>query len=89
VDGTLARRFAQLPFPRAVRAKTGTLDGVIALSGYVLGPAPGRDLAFSFIANGVKGKHQTARELVDAIVTQLSRYLYSPARAPRADAGTP
>jgi D-alanyl-D-alanine carboxypeptidase/D-alanyl-D-alanine-endopeptidase (penicillin-binding protein 4) len=82
VDGTLAQRFAGLPFPGAVRAKTGTLDSVIALSGYVLGPVPGRDLAFSYIANGVQGKHQAARELADAIAVQLGRYLYAATKNP-------
>ncbi|HEY2735971.1 MAG TPA: D-alanyl-D-alanine carboxypeptidase/D-alanyl-D-alanine-endopeptidase, partial [Polyangiales bacterium] len=57
VDGTLAKRFHNLPAPRIVRAKTGTLDDVIALSGYVLGPTADRAMAFSFLANGVTGKH--------------------------------
>ncbi|HKU42321.1 MAG TPA: D-alanyl-D-alanine carboxypeptidase/D-alanyl-D-alanine-endopeptidase, partial [Polyangiales bacterium] len=60
VDGTLARRFRKLPRARIVRAKTGTLDDVIALSGYVLGPTPDRAYAFSFLANGVSGKHAQA-----------------------------
>ena len=36
VDGTLHKRFRQELTRRRVRAKTGTLDDVIALSGYVL-----------------------------------------------------
>jgi len=75
-DGTLAKRFRNLPGPRSVRAKTGTLNDVIALSGYVLGPTPERAYIFSYIANGVAGKQNTARELADRIVTELSAQLY-------------
>lgn len=70
-DGTLARRFSNLARPRVVRAKTGTLNDVIALSGYVLGPTPGRAYAFSYLANNIKGKQAQARALIDKIVEQL------------------
>jgi D-alanyl-D-alanine carboxypeptidase/D-alanyl-D-alanine-endopeptidase (penicillin-binding protein 4) len=76
VDGTLARRFRNLPASRIVRAKTGTLDDVIALSGYVLGPTPERVIAFSFLANGVSGKHNQARELSDHVVEAIAGQLY-------------
>jgi D-alanyl-D-alanine carboxypeptidase/D-alanyl-D-alanine-endopeptidase (penicillin-binding protein 4) len=76
-DGTLARRFSQLTPARIVRAKTGTLNDVIALSGYVLGPKPGRAYAFSFLANGIKGKQGTARALVDKVVETLAADLHS------------
>lgn len=77
VDGTLARRFRSLPAPRIVRAKTGTLDDVIALSGYVLGPQPGSAVAFSYLANGVTGKHTEARDLIDHMVEAIAAYLYA------------
>jgi D-alanyl-D-alanine carboxypeptidase/D-alanyl-D-alanine-endopeptidase (penicillin-binding protein 4) len=77
-DGTLARRFTQLPAPRIVRAKTGTLNDVIALSGYVLGPSPGRAYAFSYLANGVKGKQGPARALIDKVVEALATHLHAP-----------
>jgi serine-type D-Ala-D-Ala carboxypeptidase/endopeptidase (penicillin-binding protein 4) len=76
VDGTLRRRLRQLPAPRAVRAKTGTLAGVIALSGYVLGPEPDGVFAFSFLANDVRGVHGPARRLADEIATALAAHLY-------------
>jgi D-alanyl-D-alanine carboxypeptidase/D-alanyl-D-alanine-endopeptidase (penicillin-binding protein 4) len=60
-----------------VRAKTGTLNDVIALSGYVLGPKPGRAYAFSFLANGIKGKQGTARALVDKVVETLAADLHA------------
>jgi D-alanyl-D-alanine carboxypeptidase/D-alanyl-D-alanine-endopeptidase (penicillin-binding protein 4) len=82
VDGTLVRRFRKLPRARIVRAKTGTLDDVIALSGYVLGPSPERVFAFSYLANGVSGKHTQARGLVDQLVEILAAQLYAAAPKP-------
>ncbi|MGF1467795.1 MAG: D-alanyl-D-alanine carboxypeptidase/D-alanyl-D-alanine-endopeptidase [Sandaracinaceae bacterium] len=76
VDGTLRRRLRDLPAPRIVRAKTGTLAGVIALSGYVLGPRLDRVYAFSILTNGVRGRHGAARRLADAIVTALAEHLH-------------
>ncbi|HEX5656098.1 MAG TPA: D-alanyl-D-alanine carboxypeptidase/D-alanyl-D-alanine-endopeptidase [Polyangiales bacterium] len=73
-DGTLATRLADLKKPRVVRAKTGTLDDVVALSGYVLGPE--QTLAFTFVFNGVSGKQWLARDTADAMVRTLVGYLY-------------
>ena len=53
VSGTLRNRFANRPEPY-VWAKTGTLTGVIAVSG-LLRTASGRWLAFSFLHNNVMG----------------------------------
>ena len=75
-DGTLRRRLRDLPAPRIVRAKTGTLNDVISLSGYVLGPSPERGIAFSFLANGVAGQHGAARQLADQIVRAAAAHLY-------------
>jgi D-alanyl-D-alanine carboxypeptidase/D-alanyl-D-alanine-endopeptidase (penicillin-binding protein 4) len=51
VDGTISRRMAAGPAAGLVRAKTGTLDGVSTLSGYVAvdGRSP---LAFAILVNG-------------------------------------
>jgi D-alanyl-D-alanine carboxypeptidase/D-alanyl-D-alanine-endopeptidase (penicillin-binding protein 4) len=76
VDGTLASRMRDFPVQRMVRAKTGTLRDVIARSGYVLGPTPDRAYAFSFIANGVLGKHPAAATLADGIARALVRQLH-------------
>ncbi len=76
-DGTLQSRLKDLPKPRMVRAKTGTLRDVIALSGYVLGE-PERSVAFSFLANGITGKQAEARDLADQIVTLLAEYANAP-----------
>jgi D-alanyl-D-alanine carboxypeptidase/D-alanyl-D-alanine-endopeptidase (penicillin-binding protein 4) len=76
-DGTLKTRLTDLPSPRTVRAKTGTLDDVIALSGYVFGPR-GRAMAFSFLFNGVAGKQWQARNLADDMVRSVARALHTP-----------
>ena len=47
VDGTLDKRFKNTPFKGRMWAKTGTLDEVNALSGYVTA-ASGRVVAFRF-----------------------------------------
>jgi len=77
VDGTLGSRLSDLKHPRIVRAKTGTLDDVVALSGYVAGPGPSRTLAFSFLINGCAGKQSLARSLVDDLVRAMVAYLWS------------
>ncbi len=77
-DGTLHGRMMGLVKPRIVRAKTGTLDDVIALSGYVLGPQPENALAFSFLINGISGNQWKARALADDMVRVLADYLYAP-----------
>jgi serine-type D-Ala-D-Ala carboxypeptidase/endopeptidase (penicillin-binding protein 4) len=52
VDGTLKNRFVGTRASGNVRGKTGTIDQVSALSGYVT-TAGGEQLAFSFVVNGV------------------------------------
>jgi D-alanyl-D-alanine carboxypeptidase/D-alanyl-D-alanine-endopeptidase (penicillin-binding protein 4) len=50
VDGTLAKRFRDTPLQGRLFAKTGTLNGTNALSGYMTA-ASGRTLIFSTYAN--------------------------------------
>jgi D-alanyl-D-alanine carboxypeptidase/D-alanyl-D-alanine-endopeptidase (penicillin-binding protein 4) len=72
VDGTLRRRLADATARRWVRGKTGTLDGVSALSGYV--GAVGRPpVAFSILMNDL-GRWETAaaRDVQDRIVEALA-----------------
>lgn len=76
-DGTLAQRMTALPHARIVRAKTGTLEDVIALSGYVLGPTPERAIAFSLLLNGIRGKQPAARALADEIVQHIATSVWS------------
>ena len=76
-DGTLQTRLRNLPRARMVRAKTGTLRDVVALSGYVFGD-PEKSVAFSFIANGIAGHQAEARDLADNIVAALAKYSIEP-----------
>jgi D-alanyl-D-alanine carboxypeptidase/D-alanyl-D-alanine-endopeptidase (penicillin-binding protein 4) len=62
-SGTLGDRFkgSAATAAGAVRAKTGTLDGVVSLAGYVE-DAAGRTLAFAVVANGVALNATTSTE---------------------------
>ncbi len=76
VDGTLHSRFKKEADRRVVRAKTGTLDRVIALSGYVLSPPGQSPIAFSFLADGVAGRHTEVRDKMDACVESIAANLW-------------
>ena len=82
VDGTLRHRFREWEATRAVRAKTGTLDAVAALSGYVLAP-PGRGpVAFSVLVNGIPGKVSAARQSMDRVVEAIALEVWKGALPP-------
>lgn len=68
VDGTLHKRFRDTRARRAIRAKTGTLNDAIALSGYVLGPPGKSTIAFSILFNRVAGHAASARMAADKLV---------------------
>jgi D-alanyl-D-alanine carboxypeptidase/D-alanyl-D-alanine-endopeptidase (penicillin-binding protein 4) len=73
VDGTLHKRFRESNARRRVRAKTGTLEDTIALSGYLLRSDGHGPLAFSLFFNGVAGKQDVARRAADRFVEALAR----------------
>jgi D-alanyl-D-alanine carboxypeptidase/D-alanyl-D-alanine-endopeptidase (penicillin-binding protein 4) len=73
VDGTLHKRFRQELTKRRVRAKTGTLDDVIALSGFVLRDGGRGPLAFSILFNHVGGKQDAARHAADRFVDLIAK----------------
>ncbi|MBK9029837.1 MAG: D-alanyl-D-alanine carboxypeptidase [Myxococcales bacterium] len=74
VDGTLRGRFRS-PLRGRVHAKTGTLTGVIALSGLLEGRG-GRTLVFSLVTNGHSRRQKLGvRAAHEQIVTVLDRYL--------------
>jgi serine-type D-Ala-D-Ala carboxypeptidase/endopeptidase (penicillin-binding protein 4) len=77
VDGTLHSRFPRQRQRRAVRAKTGTLRDVVALSGYVLGPGGRAPRAFSLIVVGLPGKQAEARQRIDGIVERMADELWT------------
>ncbi|APS00404.1 D-alanyl-D-alanine carboxypeptidase/D-alanyl-D-alanine-endopeptidase [Pajaroellobacter abortibovis] len=73
VDGTLRQRLRELPFQRMIRAKTGSLHDVVALSGYVLSPNKKGPVAFSILFNQVEGKIEQARDAADQLVRAIAK----------------
>jgi D-alanyl-D-alanine carboxypeptidase/D-alanyl-D-alanine-endopeptidase (penicillin-binding protein 4) len=74
LTGTLDARYGNDATVRGaglVRAKTGTLNSVIALSGFVV-DADGRLLVFSFIGNGLTPGAAGNREALDRAATALA-----------------
>ena len=73
VDGTLRARMLGTPAMGNVRAKTGSLLSVRALSGY-LTDGTGETLIFSLLVNGFDAPEDVAKALEDLIVEQLALY---------------
>lgn len=72
-SGTIVGRFENSPAIARLRAKTGTLNGVSALSGYVVTQS-NRVLAFSVIMNDYSGRARTMWRIQDKIGIALARY---------------
>ncbi|MFZ1700824.1 MAG: D-alanyl-D-alanine carboxypeptidase/D-alanyl-D-alanine-endopeptidase [Pyrinomonadaceae bacterium] len=72
VDGTLRNRFKGTAAQGNMRGKTGTIDQVSALSGYVT-TAAGEQLVVSFFVNGVAQTSQRTG-LIDDIVVNLANF---------------
>lgn len=70
VDGTLRARMVGTPAQGRVRAKTGTLTGVSALSGYA-DTLTGERLVFSVMMNGFSCDRQRVRRMQDMICVAL------------------
>ncbi|MEL6499964.1 MAG: D-alanyl-D-alanine carboxypeptidase/D-alanyl-D-alanine-endopeptidase [Cyanobacteria bacterium J06623_1] len=71
-SGTLKRRFVDTPIQGKLWAKTGTLTGVGALSGYLQTQHRGL-LAFSVLVNNSELEHREIRRAIDEIVVILNR----------------
>lgn len=71
-DGTLARRMATPPLAGNVRAKTGTLSGVRALSGY-LDTASGQRLIVSTMVNNHARSAAAVDRMVEAALAEIAR----------------
>ncbi len=67
-DGTLWRRLKD--HPGRLRGKTGTLDGVHCLAGYVEG-ADGELYAFAFLVNDIHGSVYKAKQLHDRFARRM------------------
>lgn len=73
VDGTLRNRLKGTPAAGNMRAKTGTIDTVAALSGYVTSAA-GERLAFSILLNHYPEASSERRVYLDAIAVALASF---------------
>lgn len=72
VDGSLSRRFEfDKENGKRIRAKTGSLSHVAALSGYANSKTHG-DVAFSIILNHFNGFAAEAREIIDKIAVAIA-----------------
>jgi serine-type D-Ala-D-Ala carboxypeptidase/endopeptidase (penicillin-binding protein 4) len=74
LSGTLGARYGDATTSGGaglVRAKTGTLNTVLALSGYVV-DSDGRLLVFSFIGNGLTPGAAGNKEALDRAATALA-----------------
>lgn len=71
VSGTLKNRFMDKKI--SMQAKTGTLTGVSALSGYLTIPS-GETLVFSIMVNHSPSSVRDLRRAIDDIVLLFSRF---------------
>ena len=78
--GSLLNRHLESPANGQVFAKTGTLNGVTALSGYVSSPTqPGSTVRFTYIANGeLAGLNEELRSLQEPFVDGLATFPTGP-----------
>ena len=72
VDGTLRNRFKGTKAEANARGKTGTIDQVSALTGYVT-TAAGEKLVFSILVNGVP-ENRLRVATIDEIVVALANF---------------
>ena len=85
VDGTLWRRLSENP--GGVRGKTGTIDGVHALVGYV--EAGNHQMyGFSFLVNGISGAPTAVKRLQDRFARRMFSY-GAPTENPGPSVGVP
>jgi D-alanyl-D-alanine carboxypeptidase/D-alanyl-D-alanine-endopeptidase (penicillin-binding protein 4) len=72
-DGTLSKRLVGTPAEGKVRAKTGTVDNVRAIAGYVE-TAGGETLVFSMIANNFTASPGTIDAAADKALIRLATF---------------
>jgi len=73
-DGTLQRRMLGTAAAGNVHAKTGTLDFVKALSGYVTS-RDGEQFVFSILINNYKVSHSIANRIQDTMCERLANFV--------------
>ncbi len=80
--GTLRKRFLSKKPENLVQAKSGYLDGVLCLSGYVTDEASGRRVMFSILCNEVpKTKNSNAKLFQESIVLLIDQWISQKAGA--------
>ena len=72
IEGTLSNRMEGTAAEGRCRAKTGTISGVSALSGYC--DLSGGPVVFSILMNGIGSNYTGARNLQDRMVVAIARY---------------
>lgn len=72
-EGTMSRRLSGMRGSEWVRAKTGTIRGVSALSGYIL-PPEGTPLVFVVLMQNFTGDHAPYRAVQDRVVMHCIEY---------------
>jgi D-alanyl-D-alanine carboxypeptidase/D-alanyl-D-alanine-endopeptidase (penicillin-binding protein 4) len=80
VDGTIRDRYAKPPTKRFVRAKTGTLNSVSSLAGYVFDAQGRRPIAFAILVTNADGYVSSARAYQEKIVIAIAEALHSEPR---------
>lgn len=74
--GTLEKRFRTVQLGNELRAKSGFINGVRTLSGYITHPQTGRRLAFSVMVNDITGDdNRAALELHESVVKAADEWL--------------
>jgi D-alanyl-D-alanine carboxypeptidase/D-alanyl-D-alanine-endopeptidase (penicillin-binding protein 4) len=73
IDGTLEKRLNGTKAENNLRAKTGTLGKVSAISGYIKA-ANGEMLAFSMLANNFLTSKDAAEQLQDRAIVRLAKF---------------
>ncbi len=75
-EGTLQRRLTRAGLRATLRAKTGSLNGVRCLSGYLF--TERKSVAFSVMVNELRGAPSKANEAIDRIVQAIDRHRFAP-----------
>jgi D-alanyl-D-alanine carboxypeptidase/D-alanyl-D-alanine-endopeptidase (penicillin-binding protein 4) len=88
-SGTLRRRFQGVKLKNHLAAKSGYINGVRTLSGYVTNEETGRKVAFSVMINNIRsdGAHQGALELHEEVVQLADKWLTQRIAAERPASG--
>lgn len=73
-DGTLKSRFDEFELAGSLRAKSGYLNRVICLSGYLMRD-DGPDAAFAMLLNDYRGGPYKAKDIMERIIAELDEVM--------------